>query len=102
MPNLFVTALTFFAGSFLSKIVFRVLYLVGIGYVALEGIDAYLEPIQAYVEAQAAEATSFGGMATYAFLELQTPAVIAILFTAYSYALGIKALGVARRAISKG
>ena len=92
MPNLFVGALSWFVGAFLSKIVYRVMFALGIGYLSLKGLELLLDPLRSQINNQIAGVSSISVYVAWVITELQVTTCISIIFSAYVYTFTLKAL----------
>lgn len=93
---MWITFLAWFFGTFLSKIVYRVMFALGIGFVTYNGIDLLFSSLDASVR------SSFGGLSEFALISakiLKLDISASILLSAYSIRLAMSAATTALRSV---
>ncbi len=100
--GIFWAGLGWFVGVFLAKIVFRVLFTIGLGYVSYKGFSELVQPWLAQIQTNTTAIFGFGEHAAYAITALRVVPSIALIVGALQLALAVKVLStIGRRALPK-
>ena len=99
MPNFFAGTLAWFFGVFLSKIVYRAMFALGIGFISFQAVDGVMASIESLI------VTKFGELAaleafTIAIIDMtNVDSFISAVISAYVVVFALKSSKVALRAV---
>jgi len=97
MAGILIGGLTWFFGTFLSKMVYRVMFALGVGFVAYEGIDLIFATLDSQIR------SGLGGLTDYALAAaqlLQLDVSASIILSAYAVRVSMMAARVALRGLT--